>query len=213
MSQLPLNAAEDLINANEGWVQSIIRDNPNFFKDSATHPQKPKVLWIGCSDSRVPAAVVTRSMPGDIFTHTNIANQFHAFDDNANSVLSFAVDPVDVEHVVLVGHSVCGGAQAAIRAAAEVPAEPRNPLMRWLTPLIELVRTLDLSGLPENDAVDKVVEANVFRQVHNICKSESIVTAWAVGKKVSVHGWVYDLATGRNQRARRPTPSAKMPQV
>ncbi|KAG2140023.1 carbonic anhydrase, partial [Suillus cothurnatus] len=72
-SQLQLNAAEGLINANEEWAQRIIKDNPNFFRDSATYPQRPKVLWIGCSDSRVPASVVTASMPGDIFTHTNIA--------------------------------------------------------------------------------------------------------------------------------------------
>lgn len=197
MSQLPLNAAEDLINANEEWAQSIIRDNPDFFKDSAANPQTPKVLWIGCSDSRVPAAVVTASMPGDIFAHTNIANQFHSFDDNANSVLSYAVDPVGVEHVVLVGHSGCGGVKAAIDAAAKGPVEPHNPLTRWLNPLIRLVRTLDLRGLPENEVVDKVVEANIFRQVDNICNSEPIVTAWAAGNNVFVHGWVYDLATGR----------------
>ncbi|KAG2140026.1 carbonic anhydrase [Suillus cothurnatus] len=197
MSQHPLsNAAEDLIHSNREWAHSIIKDNPDFFKDSATHPQTPKVLWIGCSDSRVPASVVTASMPGDIFTHTNIANQFHSFDDNANSVLSYAVDPVGVEHVVLVGHSVCGGAKAAIKAAAEEPVEPHDPLTRWLDPLIQLVRTLDLCGLPESEAVDKVVEANIFRQVDNICKSKPIVTAWAAGNNVSVHGWVYDLATG-----------------
>ncbi|KAG2346918.1 carbonic anhydrase [Suillus weaverae] len=193
MSQLPLNAAEGLINANEEWAQSIIKDNPNFFKDSATRPQTPKVLWIGCSDSRVPPAVVTASMPGDIFNHTNIANQFHSFDDNANSVLSYAVDTVGVEHVVLVGHSVCGGVIAAIKAAAE----PNKPTMRWLFPLVQLVRSLDLRGLSEDEAVNKVVAANVFRQVDNLCKSKPISAAWAAGNNVCVHGWVYDLATGR----------------
>lgn len=197
MSHLPSNPAEDLINANEKWAQSIIRDNPDFFKDSAAFPQTPKVLWIGCSDSRVPAGVVTASMPGDIFTHTNIANQFHSFDDNVNSVLSYAVDSIGVEHVVLVGHSVCGGVKAAIEAAAEGPVDPRNTLTRWLIPLIQLVRTLDLRGLSENEAVDKVVQANIFRQVDNICNSKPIVTAWAAGNNVLVHGWVYDLATGR----------------
>lgn len=174
-------------------------------------------------------------MPGDIFAHTNIAkyvsnirsiltvrythhphSQFHSFDDNANSVLSYAVDPVGVEHgqshdtvsiisltglhfktVVLVGHSGCGGVKAAIEAAAAGPVEPHNPLTRWLNPLIRLVRTLDLRGLPEDEAVAKVVEANIFRQVDNICNSEPIVTAWAAGNNVFVHGWVYNLATGR----------------
>jgi len=198
MSQLQLNAAEGLINANEEWARRIIKDDPNFFKDSATYPQRPKVLWIGCSDSRVPASVVTASMPGDIFTHTNIANQFHSFDDNANSILSFAVsDEVGVDHVVLVGHSICGGAQAAIQAASAEPTKPNNPIERWLTPLIELIRTLDLSGLDENEALDIVTKANINKQVENICNSEPIVTAWAAGKRVSVHGWEYDLATGR----------------
>ncbi|KAG2119407.1 carbonic anhydrase [Suillus clintonianus] len=162
-------------------------------------PQKPKVLWIGCSDSRVPASVVTASMPGTIFAHTNIANQFHIFDDNAHSVLGYAVKEVGVEHVVLVGHSVCGGAKAAIAAAAHPDLPSPDPLTRWLTPLTQLVRTLDLSELSESEAVDKVVEANIVKQVDNICKSEPIVTAWANpgAKKVSVHGWVYDLATGR----------------
>ncbi|KAG2136119.1 carbonic anhydrase [Suillus bovinus] len=197
MSHLQLDVTEDLINANEEWAQNVIKNDPNFFKDSATYPQRPEVLWIGCSDSRVPASVVTASMPGDIFTHTNIANQFHSFDDNVNSVLSFAVHQVDVKHVVLVGHSICGGAIAAIEAADGGPVEPHDPLTRWLIPLIQLVRTLDLDGLPENEAVEKVIEANIYKQVENICLSEPIVTAWAAGNDVSVHGWLYDLATGR----------------
>ncbi|KAG2359812.1 carbonic anhydrase [Suillus spraguei] len=197
MSQLQLNAAEGLINANEEWAQRIIKVNPNFFKDSDTHPPKPKVLWIGCSDSRAPASVITASMPGDIFTHTNIANQFHSFDDNANSVLSCAISE-EIDHVVLVGHSICECVQEAIvNAAAAKPADPNNPIERWLTPLSELVRTLDLSGLDESEALDLVTKANINKQVENICNSEPIVTAWADGKRVSVHGWLYDLATGR----------------
>ncbi|KAG2140022.1 carbonic anhydrase, partial [Suillus cothurnatus] len=99
--------------------------------------------------------------------------------------------------VVLVGHSICGGAQAAIQAAGAEPTKPNNPIERWLIPLIELVRTLDLSGLDENEALDIVTKANINKQVENICNSEPIVTAWAAGKRVSVHGWEYDLATGR----------------
>ncbi|KAG2071006.1 carbonic anhydrase [Suillus decipiens] len=208
MSQLHLNAAKGLINANKQWAQRIIKANPNFFKDSDTYPPKPKVLWIGCSDSRVPASVVTASMPGDILTHTNIANQFHSFDDNANSVLSCAISE-EVDHdyssngytlstVVLVGHSICEGVQDAIvNAAAAEPVDLNNPIKRWLNPLTELVRTLDLSGLDESQALDLVTEANINKQVENICNSEPIVTAWAAGKRVSVHGWLYDLATGR----------------
>ncbi|KAG2359821.1 carbonic anhydrase, partial [Suillus spraguei] len=151
------------------------------------------VLWIGCSDSRVRASGVTASMPGDIFTHQNIiANQFHSFDDNANSVPSFAVsEAVGVDHVVPVGHSICGGVQAA------AGAEPNNLIERWSIPLTELIRTLDLSGLDESEALEVATEASINKQVENICSSEPIVTAWAAGRRVSVHGWLYDLATGR----------------
>ncbi|KAG0702100.1 carbonic anhydrase [Suillus ampliporus] len=194
------DAAQALIKANEEWTQRVIDKIPDFFERSAATDQEPKVLWIGCADSRVPASVVTASMPGDIFAHTNIANQFPVSDDNAHAVLNFAVNAVGVEHVVLVGHSICGGAQAAIEAAShpDVP-QPDDPLTRWLTPLTELVRTLDLSGLSFSEATEKVVEANIVMQVDNICKSDPIVAAWAdpCAKKVIVHGWLYDLATGR----------------
>ncbi|KAG0702099.1 carbonic anhydrase [Suillus ampliporus] len=194
------NAAQALIKANKEWAQGVIEQIPDFFKRLAATTQEPKILWIGCTDSRVPASVVTASMPGDICTHTNIANQFHVDDDNAQAVLDFAVNTLGVEHVVLVGHNICEGAQAAIEAAVypDVP-QPDDPLTRWLTPLTELVRTLDLSGLSFSEATEKVVEANIVMQVDNICKSDTIVASWADprAKKVIVHGWLYDLATGR----------------
>ncbi|KAG1869464.1 carbonic anhydrase [Suillus subalutaceus] len=182
---------QTLLNANEEWAQSVIKNTPNFFSQSATG-QSPKVLWIGCSDSRVPESVITSSKPGDIFVHRNIANQFHLNDDSALSVLIYAVKVVGVEHVVLVGHTYCGGAAACLQAAKDAAADTGAPL-------IARVQSLDLSACSENEALNKVVETNIIMQVDNICKSEPITTAWADPnvKKVTVHGWMYDLSRGR----------------
>ncbi|KAG2119408.1 carbonic anhydrase [Suillus clintonianus] len=207
MSHEPIHT---LLNANQEWAQSVIKDAPDFFTQSATG-QSPKVLWIGCSDSRVPESVITASKPGDIFVHRNIANQFHLHDDSALSVLTYAVKVVGVEHVVLVGHTHCGGAAACLTAAKEAATNPGasksdTPLTRWLGPLIARVQSLDLSACSASEALNKVVDANVIMQVDNICKSEPITTAWADpnAKKVVVYGWVYDLAEGRiNQLVRR----------
>ncbi|KAG1807855.1 carbonic anhydrase [Suillus subaureus] len=203
---------ETLLNANEEWAQSVIKDTSNFFTQTATG-QSPKVLWIGCSDSRVPESVITASRPGDIFVHRNIANQFHLNDDSALSVLIYAVKVVGFDSssngytsltVVLVGHTHCGGAAACLKAAKDAAADtgasqPDIPLTRWLSPLIARVQSLDLSACSESEALDKVVETNIMMQVDNICKSEPITTAWADpnAKKVTVHGWMYDLSRGR----------------
>ncbi|KAG1810361.1 carbonic anhydrase [Suillus plorans] len=199
MSHEPI---QTLLNANKEWAQSVINDTPDFFTQSATG-QSPKILWIGCSDSRVPESVITTSKPGDIFVHRNVANQFNLNDDSALSVLTYAVKVVGIEHVVLVGHTNCGGAAACLKAAEDAAADtgapqPETPLTRWLSPLITLVQSLDLSACSASEALDKVVQANVITQVDNICNSEPITTAWADpnAKKVTVHGWVYDLARG-----------------
>jgi len=196
-------STEILLNANQQWAESVIQDRPEFFAQSATG-QSPKILWIGCSDSRVPESVITASKPGDIFVHRNIANQFHLHDDSALSVLTYAVKAVGVEHVVLVGHTNCGGAAACLQAANDAAAntgapQSDTPLARWLSPLTELVQSLDLSACSASEALNKVVEANIIMQVDNLCQAEPITSAWADpnAKKVTVHGWVYDLAEGR----------------
>ncbi|KAG1733511.1 carbonic anhydrase [Suillus lakei] len=201
---------QTLLNANEEWAQSVIKDTPNFFAQLATG-QSPKILWIGCSDSRVPESVITASKPGDIFVHRNIANQFHLHDDSVLSVLTYAVKDFDSPSngytsltVILVGHTNCGGAAACLQAAKDAAAnpdasQPDTPLTRWLSPLIARVQSLDLSACSASEALNKVVEANIIMQVDNICKAEPITTAWADpnAKKVIVHGWMYDLSDGR----------------
>ncbi|KAI0369588.1 carbonic anhydrase [Pilatotrama ljubarskyi] len=180
-----------LLSNNAQWAEDVEKVEPGFFAQSAKG-QAPKVLWIGCSDSRVPESVVTASKPGDIFVHRNIANQFHLDDDSALSVLTYAVAHVGVSHVILVGHTNCGGAQAC-HAAAHSPSSPSSPpkdaLGRWLAPLTEIAR--------EYEDLTELVEANVRAGVENIVQTDVLRNAWAEGKDVQVHGWVYELETGR----------------
>ncbi|OBZ74408.1 Carbonic anhydrase 2 [Grifola frondosa] len=187
------NMTQDLILArllanNDQWAEDVQRAEPGFFQQCAKG-QAPKVLWIGCADSRVPESVLTACKPGEIFVHRNIANQFHPSDDSALAVLTYAVDHVGVSHVIVVGHTNCGGA-AACHAAANDPAAaaPDGPLGRWLGPLTDLAKGRDLTEL---------VEANVRAQVANLANAETLKSAWERGKDVQVHGWVYEIETGR----------------
>ncbi|KAF8623459.1 hypothetical protein AX15_006243 [Amanita polypyramis BW_CC] len=204
-SQSP--ALQQIFSANGDWAREVEKADPEFFQRSA-QGQKPHTLWIGCADSRVPESVITKSQPGDIFVHRNVANQLHLDDVNVLSVLAYAVDYLGVEHVVIVGHSQCGGAAACLAAVqsqsysqlgssqtvANHPAT--DPLNRWLAPLTELVASLNLSTMPVPEALPVVVIENVKRQVENLCQTSTIRNAWAKGKSVVVHGWVHDLSTG-----------------
>ncbi|THH08830.1 hypothetical protein EW145_g2434 [Phellinidium pouzarii] len=172
-----------------------------------------QVLWIGCADSRVPESVIMACKPGDIFVHRNIANQFHLSDDSAQSVLTYAVENVKVEHVVVVGHTQCGGIAGAYQMACESGNGPAKagttPLLRWLAPLVALSSKPEYaSSASDPEARAKILtaisEANVRAQVENIVNSEAMQGAWADAnagtagrKKVYVHGWVYELESGR----------------
>jgi len=201
-----------LLSANAQWASDVDRAEAGFFAQTAKG-QTPSILWIGCADSRVPESVITGSRPGEIFVHRNIANQFHLDDDSALAVLTYAVEHLGVEHVVVVGHTECGGAAACFNAscspafspgkafATDPSLAPDAPLNRWLAPLTTLAAELQLSSTPKDEAVPVIVEENVRMQVENLCQAPTIVNAWAnksaKGKDVWVHGWVYDLASGR----------------
>ncbi|KAF9527012.1 carbonic anhydrase [Crepidotus variabilis] len=202
-----------LLATNAQWAADVAQSDPTFFPTSA-QGQSPHTLWIGCADSRVPASVITGAKPGELFVHRNIANQFHPDDKNILSVLRYAVDHLGVEHVVIVGHSRCGGAQACLNAALAPNFVPGNlpiatiedypaeeDINRWLEPLTELTASLELGSISDA-ALQTIVEENVKLQVKNLSQSEVIQRAFengttALGKKVQIHGWVYDLATGR----------------
>jgi len=188
---------QNLLQNNVKWAQAVREADPDFFERSSKG-QSPQVLWIGCADSRVPESVVTASKPGEIFVHRNIANQVHLDDDSVLSVVAYAVDMLKVKHVIVVGHSSCGGADACVTAARAPPpdAPPSTSLHRWLTPLANLARSLGVDKLEQPEALSLLVKENVNQQVQNLVKTETIKGAWARGDDVQIHGWVYNLSDG-----------------
>ncbi|KAF5315516.1 hypothetical protein D9611_004839 [Ephemerocybe angulata] len=203
---------ERMLTANSQWAQDVHKAEPSFFEECAKG-QSPHTLWIGCADSRVPDATITGSKPGEIFVHRNIANQLKLDDYNALAVLRYAVDYLGVEHVVIVGHTECGGAAACLGAAqrpnldlekpiATVPNLPADSsLNRWLEPLTRKTASLGLSSTPHAEALPVVVEENVKLQVEMLAKTVTISEAWEKGtpkgQEVWIHGWVYDISTGK----------------
>jgi carbonic anhydrase len=167
------------------------RERPGFFS-SLTKQQAPKYMWIGCSDSRVPANQITGLDPGEVFVHRNIANVVVHSDLNALSVIQFAVDMLKVEHVMVVGHYGCGGVQAALENRRIGLAD------NWIRHIMD-VRDRH-RGILENIAPDKrldaLVELNVIEQVVNVCVSTVMTDAWAKGQKITVHGWAYGVHDG-----------------
>jgi len=198
-----------LLSNNAQWAEEFEFAEPGFLRKSSWG-QTPQVLWIGCADSRVPESLITGARPGDIFVHRNIANQVHLDDDNILSVLTYAIGSLGVRHVVVVGHSECGGAAACLNAVQRptggsittIPSlSPDAPLNRWLDPLTKHLGSLQLSDMPKADALPIVVQENVKRQVEHVCKTRPVIDAWSNDdpekRNVWVHGWVYDLASGR----------------
>ncbi|KAJ3725769.1 carbonic anhydrase [Lentinula raphanica] len=215
-------AIAQLLSTNAQWAKDVERLEPGFFKESAKG-QAPHTLWIGCSDSRVPESVVTGAKPGDIFVNRNVGNQVSLDDDNMLAVLTYAVEHLGVEHVVVCGHTECGAAAACFGACSSfvpgqtptIPAHPVDaPLNRWLAPLTTLAASLEISSAPPSEALPLLVQENVKTQVDNLCRTEVIANAWAngkspKGKEVWVHGWVYDVSTGTIRDlgiSRGPTP-------
>jgi len=186
-----------IFSSNGQWAKAVNAAEPGFFEQSAKG-QAPKVLWLGCSDSRVPESVITASPPGEIFVHRNIANQIHPDDESALAVITYSVGHLNsIEHILVVGHTQCGGAKAAFQAATGPPPDVEPVLQRWLAPLIALAVSLDLKSMAPDKAVTKLVEESVRVQVENVANSEPVRKAWEGGQKnLWVHGLVYELETG-----------------
>jgi carbonic anhydrase len=186
-----MSSLQDLFTHNRAWAAEMERTRPGFFS-GLTQQQKPKYMWIGCSDSRVPANQITGLEPGEVFVHRNVANIVVHSDLNALSAIQFAVEMLKVEHVMVVGHYGCGGVQAALDGARIGLAD------NWIRH-IQDVRDRH-RGLLENIApakrADALVELNVIEQVVNVCVSTVMVDAWAKGQKISVHGWSYGVHDG-----------------
>lgn len=183
---------ESLLEGNKKFVAETLKEDPDYFTKLA-NGQKPPVLWIGCSDSRVPANQVTNTKPGEIFVHRNIANVIVHTDMNMLSVLDYAVNVLEVKHVVVCGHYGCGGVIAALTN------KTYGIIDNWLRHIKDIYRLhaseLDLIS-DEVQRANRLVEFNVLEGVHNLCKTSIIQNAWGNGKDLTVHGWVYELSTG-----------------
>ncbi len=184
---------EKLLLENKAWAAEKIQADPQFF-DRLSHLQTPEFLWIGCSDSRVPANEITGTQPGEIFVHRNVANLVVNTDVNLLSVLDYAVNHLKVKHVIVCGHYGCGGVKASISNKDFKPL-----LNMWLRNIKDVIRLHreELEAIPdENLKTDRLVELNVEEQVFNLAKTSIIQRAWKNEHRPDLHGWVYGLNDG-----------------
>ncbi len=185
----PLN---DLFEKNRAWAEQIRQQDPEFFAKLARQ-QSPQYLWIGCSDSRVPATEICGLAPGEMFVHRNIANLVVHTDLNCLSVMQFAVDVLKVRHIIVTGHYGCGGVRAAWRQ------ERVGLTDNWLRHIQDVrhKHAERLAGLGDDtEAADRLCELNVIEQVLNVCHTTIVRQAWENGQELAVHGWVYGLHDG-----------------
>jgi carbonic anhydrase len=188
-----MSELHDLFANNRRWAAAIRERDPAFFETLAKQ-QSPQYLWIGCSDSRVPANEIVGLMPGEVFVHRNVANVVVHTDLNCLSVLQFAVDVLNIKHVMVVGHYGCGGVAAALRNRKLGLAD------NWLRH-VQDVQKKHAAGFAARDVdepqlVDRLCELNVIEQVLNVCQTTVVQDAWARGQELTVHGWIYRLQDG-----------------
>lgn len=182
---------EDLLENNRYWAESLSARDPDYFP-RLSKQQTPNYLWIGCSDSRVPANEVVGVMPGELFVHRNVANMVVSTDMNLLSVLQYAVDVLRVKHIIVCGHYGCGGIRAALSQ------QEYGLIDNWLRPLkgMRFQYREAFEGLDSDKELDLLCEINVKRQVTNVCHTTIVQNAWYRGDALSVHGWIYGLDNG-----------------
>ena len=187
-----MNKIEELLQKNKQWSRRVTADDPDFFSELADQ-QNPDFLWIGCSDSRVSANTIVGLMPGEVFVHRNVANLVYHTDVNCLSVLQFAVEVLQVDHIIVCGHYGCGG----IRAAME--EEQHGLIDNWLRH-IRVVANLHQAELAEiedeDERLNRLAEINVAEQVLNVAETTVVSDAWLRGQKLAIHGWIYGLKDG-----------------
>ncbi|WP_258105141.1 carbonate dehydratase [Marinoscillum sp. MHG1-6] len=183
---------KELLSGNEVWVRNTLKVKPDFFEKLA-EAQHPQFLWIGCSDSRVPATEITNTVPGSIFVHRNIANMVVHTDTNLLSVVNYAVEVLKVKHIIVCGHYGCGGVKAAMTNG------DYGYLNNWLLHIKDVYRLheKELDGIAdEGERFDRFVELNVQEQVRDLAKVSFIQDKWKSGEFPHIHGWVYSLKDG-----------------
>ncbi len=188
-----MTALEELLRNNREWADRIVREDPGFF-DRLSKQQSPKYLWIGCSDSRVPANQILGLDPGEVFVHRNVANLVVHTDLNCLSAIQFAVDLLKVEHILIVGHYGCSGVHAALTGTRVGLAD------NWLRHVGDVMLKhepllVDVESVTSRH--ERLCELNVIEQVLNVCQTTIVQDAWARGQALAVHGWVYSLNNGR----------------
>jgi len=184
---------QELIDNNRNWSKDISERDPDFFPTLAKQ-QAPDYLWVGCSDSRVPANEIVGLLPGELFVHRNVANMVVHTDMNLLSVLQYAVEYLKVKHVIVCGHYGCGGVKAAMGN------DKLGLIDNWLLEIKDLYHNKNemFKGLnDEDEKLNLLCELNVARQVHNLCHTSIVQDAWARGQKLAVHGWIYGLHDGK----------------
>jgi carbonic anhydrase len=181
-----------LLDSNKAWAAARVAEDKDYFK-RLVDLQQPEFLWIGCSDSRVAANVITGTQPGEIFVHRNIANMVVHTDMNLLSVLEFSVNVLEVKHIIVCGHYGCGGVKAAAGHTS------LGLINNWLRNIEDVFRFHqdELSSITsEEKRIDRLVELNVEEQVMNLAKTQIVQRAWARKRPMTLHGWVYGLADG-----------------
>jgi carbonic anhydrase len=187
-----MTAVTELFERNRAWAAGMKAANPQFFRGLASQ-QSPEFLWIGCSDSRVPANQITGLAPGEVFVHRNVANLVVHTDLNCLSVLQFAVDLLRVRHVIVCGHYGCSGVHAALHGQKVGLAE------NWLRHVqdVRANHAAELDAIPDAAARERrLCELNVIEQVRHVCEATVVQDAWAAGRPLAVHGWIYGLDDG-----------------
>tara|TARA_Y100000739_G_C20550058_1_gene437770 strand:+ start:352 stop:966 length:615 start_codon:yes stop_codon:yes gene_type:complete len=182
-----------LFENNRRWAEKTVADDPEFFK-KLSDQQSPEYLWIGCSDSRVPANQITGLLPGEVFVHRNVANLVIHTDLNCLSVIQYAVDILQVKHIIVCGHYGCGGVETAISG------RPSGLIDNWLLHIKDLYNrnVSKFSDCADQRArVDRLCEINVIEQVNNVCHTSTVQGAWSRGQSLQVHGWIYGITDGR----------------
>ncbi len=181
-----------LFDRNRAWAEAIKARDPEFFSKLAQQ-QKPQYLWIGCADSRVPSTEIVNLMPGEIFVHRNVANAVIHTDLNCLSVMQFAVEVLQVKHILVVGHYGCGGVAAALAARR------LGLIDNWLRHIqdVRIKHAAHLDGIEDEERrVDRLCELNVIEQVNNVCLTTVVQDAWERGQDLTVHGWIYAIRDG-----------------
>ena len=186
-----MKTLKHLFENNLAWAENIKEQDPDFFQNLAK-VQTPEYLWIGCSDSRVPANQIVNLNPGEIFVHRNIANMVVHTDLNCLSVMQFAVDVLKVKHIIVCGHYGCGGVMAAMED------QDHGLIDHWLRNIRDVKRIHEdhLINLSHHEQLDRLCELNVIEQVKNVCNTNIVKNAWENNRELSVHGWIYNIENG-----------------